>query len=112
MVDQAFWLVLVQHWAGMDADAEVVLGGFVDFVFVVFGAIHKETWDYALADVGVNVVFVDAELFVVDIDFHAFQQPGELLFDISSSPQRSDLQEVFFAPLLAALVLHPHVVDV
>jgi len=112
MIDHTLRLVLVQHRAGMNPHAHPVLGGFVDLVPMILGTVHEKSTDDTLSNVGVDVVLVNAQLLVVDIDLYSLHQSSQLLFDISCSSERPNLDEVFSTPLLAVFELHPGVKDV
>lgn len=66
----------------MDAYGHVELGGFVDLLPMVLGAVHEEPTDDALADVGVLVILEDGQLGVRYIDLDTFQQSSQLLLDL------------------------------
>jgi len=79
---------------------------------MVSGTVAEECAGYAFSYVCVLVVLVNAELLVIHIDLHPFHQAGQLLLDISCPPQRTDLNEIISAPLVAVLELLPSVKNV
>lgn len=83
MIDNAFGLILVQHGAGMDSNVHEGLGCLVDVLSLVPGAVGKKGTRDTFSNVGVEVVLVDGQLFVIDVDFDTFHQIGQLVFDIS-----------------------------
>jgi hypothetical protein len=112
VVHNALGLGFEQHRTRMDLYVLRELGCFVRPVFLQFGTMVEETGCDALPDVRILIIRINRELFVFWVDFHPFHQPFQLLFDVSSSAQRTNLDVVVCAPLCAILAFLPLVVDI
>lgn len=102
----------MQHRTWMYPYIHVVLGGLVHLITMILCAVHEESTDDAFTDVGVVVVLVNAQLFVVYVYLYTLKQAGELLLYVTSTTQGTDLDEVLGAPLRAILELFPGVEDI
>ena len=69
----------------MDSDIESRFCCFINILSLIDGTVGKEGAGDAFSDIGVLIIFEDAEFLIIDIDFYSFHEGGELVFDISSS---------------------------
>lgn len=112
MINYAEWQILDEHRARMDLNTKVVLYCFVDLLSMKPSAIRKIPRCNALTNVCVLIIGVNAEIFILDCYLNSSHQGCQLLFDVSRSSHRSDLNEIVRAPLTAVFVLGPCVVHV